>query len=461
MNVTVVGAGYVGLTTATALAWVGHDVRVVEVDEAKLACLRAGSSPFFESHLDDVLQACRERLRFTSDHEEAVRGSEVVFIAVGTPTNPDGMPDLTHLHAAFGQVLDAVRGSAQSLVVVTKSTVPVGTGDRLAALVRSRALTPRVHLASNPEFLRQGRALADSLYPDRIVVGGSGPAVSALRRLYRPIVERHFEPPAGLERPAFQGPVPFQEVDLRSAELAKYAANAFLAMRISFINEVANVADLVGADVDEVASAIGADPRIGLSYLQAGLGYGGSCLPKDARALHQLAAANGYEFELLAAAMRVNDSQRARVVGHLEFSLGGLTGKRVALLGLAFKPGTDDMREAPSVQLAADLLARGAQVTGHDPRALANAERVMPAGVRLVPSVSDALQGADAAVLVTEWPEYAALKPEAFLSRMRRPLVVDGRNALSADVRRALEYRGIGLAGRARAASEPDALAAD
>ena len=461
MKVTVVGAGYVGLTTAVALAWVGHDVQVVEVDQRKLEGLRSGRSPFFEPHLDEAMRATRERLKFAGSVEQVLVHAEVAFIAVGTPAGPDGASDLGQVDGALGQLLGALPADHPGLVIVMKSTVPVGTGDRIAQQVVAAGLGDRVVIASNPEFLRQGRALRDSLYPDRIVLGGSSVAFEALRRLYSPIQEQAFEPPDGLEPPQHRSIVPILEVDRRSAEMAKYAANAYLAMRISFINEIANLCDHLGADVDAVASVIGADPRIGHRFLHAGIGFGGSCFPKDTRALYHLGATNGYDPELLSAVIRVNENQRNRVMAKLEASLGDVAGKRVVLLGLAFKPGTEDMREAPSIPLAEALLERGALVCGHDPLAVENARAVLPSGVALFTDVHDALRSADAAVLLTEWPEYLALPAHAFRASMRRPLLVDGRNALSESVRRELEYYGIGRQPTVNVPELIDAIAAD
>jgi len=461
MRVAVVGAGYVGLTTAAALAWTGHRVRVVEVDERKLGRLATGRAPFFEAHLDDAIAHCGDRLTFTPSHGEALEGADVAFIAVGTPPDAEGAPDLRQVRHAVRQVVATLETSDRSLVLVMKSTVPVGIGDELTREVAELRPPRPVVLASNPEFLRQGRALQDSLYPDRIVIGGPDEAVDALRELYRSVVERAFAPPAGLQPPEREGRVPVLEVDRRSAELAKYAANAFLAMRISFINEMANVCDRVGADIDAVASVIGSDPRIGRHFLHAGVGYGGSCFPKDTRALHHIATTNGYDLDLLPAIIRVNEGQRVRVLDKLRDRLGDLRGKRVALLGLAFKPGTDDMREAPSVPLAHTLVERGAEVRGHDPQALENAAELLPAETHLTIDVWEAVEGADAVVLLTEWPEYQALDPARLRAAMRRPLVVDGRNALPDAFRRELEYVGIGRGVPLRVALKRDALAAD
>lgn len=461
MRVVVIGAGYVGLTTAVALAWVGHDVRVVEADSCKVDALREGRPPFFEDSLGDAMRACGERLRFEASLGTALVDAEVAFVAVGTPARPDGAADLSQVDGAVRQLLRAIPEDHRGLVMVMKSTVPVGTGDRIGQQVAAGGLSDRVEVASNPEFLRQGRALRDSLYPDRIVLGGSDVALQTLGELYRPIRDRDFQPPVGLEVPAGPKRIPVLEVDRRSAEMAKYAANAFLAMRISFINEIANLCDHLGADVDAVASVIGADPRIGHRFLHAGVGFGGSCFPKDTRALQHLGMVNGYDPELLSAVIRVNENQRGRVLAKLEASLGDLSGKRVALLGLAFKPNTDDMREAPSITLAEVLLQRGALVRGHDPLALENARAVLPSGVVLCADVHDTLRNADAAVLLTEWSEYVALTPGDFRSTMRRPLVVDGRNALSESVRQEVEYHGIGRQGQGDVVARPDAMAAD
>lgn len=444
MRLTVIGAGYVGLTTAATLAWCGHDTWVVEVDGNKLARLGSFDLPFFEPHLRELVDGSRERLHFTADLRAALSGASVVYIAVGTPPTATGAPDMAYVYAAFEQVLDSLGPEAPDLLVVNKSTVPVGTRDAMNHRIAERGLVGRVEVASNPEFLRQGRAVRDCLFPDRIVLGGSTRAIDILREVYRPIVERQVPVPEGLEAPETTTPVPVYAMSGGSAELTKYAANAFLATRISFINEVANLCDAVGADIDEVATAIGADPRIGGHFLHAGVGYGGSCFPKDTRALHHIATSNGYQFELLSAVIRVNEIQKYRVVEKLEDALGGLAGRRVAFLGLSFKPDTDDMREAPSVPLAEALLQRGAEVRAHDPHASSTARAVLPAGAQLCGSVEEALADADAAVLLTEWREYLELAPERFAELMRRPLIVDGRNAFGRHIRDHVEYMGIG-----------------
>lgn len=461
MKVAVVGCGYVGLTTATALAWAGHRVNVVEIDERRVASLREGHPPFFEAHLDEAMAACARRLRFSTSHAEALVGTRAVFIAVGTPASKDGSADLSQVWSAVEQIVCNLTRSNVDPVLVTKSTVPVGTGDDIADRIRHLAPHHQLPVASNPEFLRQGRSLRDSLYPDRIVIGGPERARAVLREIYRPIVERSFEPLPGTTHPYGHTTPSVIEVDRRSAELAKYAANAFLATRISFVNEVANVCDRLGADIDSVTAIMGADPRIGSHFLHAGVGYGGSCFPKDTRALHQLARMHGYEFALVSAAIRVNESQRFRVLERLAWTLGGVEGRRIALLGLAFKAGTDDVREAPSIALARALAARGANVIGHDPRAVANARQVLQKVVVLTTSIDEALRGADAAVLMTEWPDYLSLDAQYYRARMRRPIVIDGRNALPEAVRRGVEYYGFGRGALRQPTIERSRVAAD
>lgn len=445
MRVAVIGTGYVGLTTALSLAYLGHEVVGVDLDEVKVVGLNRGVVPFFEPHIADLLHLVRPRVRFTTRYEEAVPGAEIVFIAVGTPSLPDGRPDLSQVREAAEAV-----GRALSLerptVVVNKSTVPVGSGNWVRAILEETASpSARFHVASNPEFLREGSAVHDALYPDRVVVGAEDEeALKTLYALYRPILEQSFPPPSFLPRPERIEAVPFIATDLASAELIKYAANAFLALKISFINEMAELAERVGADITQVARGIGLDSRIGSRFLQAGVGWGGSCFGKDTAALLATAREYGLSLPIVYAAREVNYRQRERVVERLLSELRILKGRTIGLLGLAFKPNTDDLRDAPALDIGTKLLERGARVKAHDPKALENARRL---GVpfTLVDTPEEVFQGADAVVLVTEWPEYRELEFGVLKAQMRLPLILDGRNFLDGEALLALGYRYLGV----------------
>ena len=421
MRVAVFGAGYVGLVTGTCFAELGHDVVVRDVVESKIEALRAGHVPIHEPGLEDLLERNGERLSFTTDVAEAVDGAEVVYIAVGTPPTHSGDADLS----AVWTVVDELPQVDRRIVVAMKSTVPVGTGRAVRHRLDDRGLE-NVGYASNPEFTAEGTAVHDFLEPDRIVIGAFDPADGD-------VIESLHE---GIDAPIVRCDVP-------SAEMVKLAANAALVTRISFINEIANVCEATGADVTTVAQGIGLDRRIGPSFLRAGIGFGGSCFPKDSLALKQLAANSGYNFQLLNAVIEVNELQKRRVIGKLERRIGPLRGKRIALLGLAFKPGTDDMREAPSLVLAGRLLSEGAEVTAWDPIADGRAHLH---GVEIASSALDAFDDADAAVVVTEWPELRELDWNAAGERMRTRVVVDGRNHLDPDEMRRLGfvYEGVG-----------------
>jgi UDPglucose 6-dehydrogenase len=421
VKVAVFGAGYVGLVTGTCLAELGHDVVVRDVVEAKIDALRQGVVPIHEPGLEELLERNRERLEFTTDVGEAVDGADVVYIAVGTPPTYSGDADLS----AVWTVVDELPATEQRIVVAMKSTVPVGTGRAVRHRLDDRGLA-NVGYVSNPEFTAEGTAVEDFLRPDRVVIGafdaGDGDAIEELHK--------------GIDAPIVRCDVP-------SAEMVKLAANAALVTRISFINEIANVCEATGADVTTVARGIGLDRRIGPSFLRAGIGFGGSCFPKDSLALKQLAANSGYNFQLLNAVIEVNELQKRRVIGKLERRLGPLRGKKIALLGLAFKPGTDDMREAPSLVLAGRLLSEGAEVSAWDP--IANGEAHLH-GVAIAETALDALDGADGAVLVTEWPELRELDWAAAGERMRSRVLIDGRNLLDPEAMRAhgFVYEGIG-----------------
>ena len=445
MRITVVGTGYVGLVTGACLASFGHSVNCLDVDEQKVSLLEAGGIPIFEPGLDALVadQRATGRLRFFSSYGDAVPGAEAVFVCVGTPSLADGRADTSAVEAAARSLGEHL--GPDYCVIINKSTVPIGSGDWVGMLVRQgiarrgkrAGAPPPFDVVSNPEFLREGSAIADALNPDRIVIGAeSEAAVARMRELYAPL----------LERTRVTGrDVPFVVTDRASAEMVKYAANAFLATKISFINEVANVCERVGADVQQVARGIGLDARIGSSFLSAGIGWGGSCFPKDLASLVHTAREYGYEARLLDAVREVNAHQRTVVIRKLQERLKLLKGKTITLWGLAFKPGTDDLRDAPALVIAERLAELGAEVRAHDPQAIESARR---RGVRaeLVDDAYEAARNADALVLVTEWPEYAAADWVRLASLMRRPLIVDGRNALDGRelTRQGFEYVGVG-----------------
>jgi nucleotide sugar dehydrogenase len=425
-RVAVVGTGYVGAVTATCLAWLGVEVVGADADEARVEALRAGTPPFFEPRLDDLLaEALRSgRLTFTTSVADAAADADVVFLCVGTPLGPDGRPDLSQVEGAASDLAGALRDGA---VVVNKSTVPVGSANWVHVLIE-QALpagpAPSWSVVSNPEFLREGSAIDDFLHPDRIVLGGDARGLAVMQELYRPVLEQRF--PGG---DPDRAPSLFL-TDLTSAEMIKYASNAFLATKISFANEVAAICDLVGADVREVLPAIGADRRIGAQFLGAGIGWGGSCFRKDLEALIATAAEYGATPPLLRASVSVNDQQRASVVRRLQEELKVLKGRRIGLLGLAFKPETDDLRDAPSLDIARRLVEYGALVRAYDPivRTLGSDDP----GIAVTDDPYDAIARADAVVVVTEWPEFVKLDPRRVAESMAGTLVIDGRACLDA-----------------------------
>jgi UDPglucose 6-dehydrogenase len=417
----VIGVGWVGLVTAACFAELGHRVVARDILAEKVEALSRGETTIHEPELGELLARNAERLTFTTDMGELLDSARLLFVCVDTPPTRSGDADLSRVRSVVEELRDD-----SNHVLVMKSTVPAGTGATI------RRDLPGVAYVSCPEFLKEGTAVADFMHPDRVVIGadpGDEEAAGAVAALYEPL---------GGE---------IVHTDVASAEMIKLASNAFLATKISFVNEIANVCEEVGADVGEVTRGMGLDQRIGPAFLRAGIGYGGSCFPKDLKALKQLAGNTGYHFQLLTAVIEVNELQKRRVVKKLQNHLGPLAGKRIALLGLAFKPDTDDMREASSLVLAARLQGEGAEVVAYDPVAGA-AARDLLAGVELSDSALGALDGADAAVLVTEWREFAGLDwPEA-ASRMARPLLIDGRNFLDPPTLRSagFEYEGIGQA---------------
>ena len=453
-SVGVVGTGYVGLATGACLAYVGHRVTCLDNDQERVASLREGRIPFYEPGLEELMARSAGRLRFAGSERlaEVAGEADVLFVAVGTPQGGDGSADLSNVAEvarAIGRSLGGSTPREFPLVVVNKSTVPVGSAYYVSTLVgdgidEAGGEGAEFRVASNPEFLREGSAVHDSPFPDRVVVGtDSKEALDVLRTLYTPIVEQSF-PTEWDPRPKVA--VPFVTTDLASAEMIKYAANAFLATKISFINEVANLCELVGADVSEVAYGVGLDDRVGSRFLSAGLGWGGSCFPKDVAALRATAREYEHETPLLDAAAAVNERQRKQVISKLQRDLHTLKGKRVALLGLSFKPNTDDLRGAPSLTIASALNSLGARVIGYDPVAGKAAAQLAP-DIQAVFDPYEALRGAHAAVVVTEWEEIRGLDPSRAASLMREPkLIVDGRNALDAAASQeaGLLYRGFG-----------------
>ena len=427
-KVAVIGAGYVGLTTAACLADLGNDVTVVDIDEDKVRHLRHNEVPFYEPGIRELVErnARAARLRFTTSYADAVRGAEFAFIAVSTPEGAGGEADLTYVEAAASAIAAAMDGP---LVVVNKSTVPPLTGDMVFRVLRDRQKDHEARVVSNPEFLREGSAIQDFMHPDRVVVGSHDrEAAELVAKLYAP-----------LEAPVLITP------NIYTAEMVKYASNAFLAARISFINEIARISERVGADAKLVAEGMGLDKRIGPAFLDAGIGFGGSCFPKDVAALAAVAESFDYHPELLHAVMDINRDQRMLVIDILRERLDELPGRAVGLLGLAFKPNTDDMREAPSIDIAKVLLAAGADVRAYDPAAMERAKHLLPA-VEYRRDAYEVAEGADAIVLVTEWNEFRNLDMARVKHVMRRPVIVDGRNIYDPPAMRALgfEYTGIG-----------------
>ena len=426
-KVAIVGAGYVGLTTAACLSDLGNEVVVVDIDQVKVDQLNAHRIHFFEPGLQEVVERNTKagRLSFTTSYREAIPGAEYAFLAVSTPEGEGGQADVSAVEKAAGAIAEAMDGP---LVVVNKSTVPIGTGDMVSEIVARHNRVHQAQVASNPEFLREGSALQDFMNPDRVVIGAHDRAVAdRVAKLYEPLE------------------APILITDIYTAEMIKYASNAFLATRISFINEIARIAERVHADVKVVAEGMGLDRRIGAHFLEAGIGFGGSCFPKDVKALAAIAEKYDYHPELLTAVIDINRDQRLLAVEKLEDCLGGLTGQVIGLLGLAFKPNTDDMREAPSLEIAKILLSRGASVRAYDPAAVDKARAILPeVDYRQDPYA--VAESADALVVVTEWNEFRNLDLARIRHAMRRPVLIDGRNIYDPAGMRGLgfTYRGIG-----------------
>jgi len=460
MRVTVIGTGYVGTVTGACLAFLGHKVTCVDTDHHKIEKLRTGQAPIYEPGLEELIQLANENggIDFRTDLSDAVRESDVIFIAVGTPPLPTGESNLSYLEAA-ARGIGASMDSHRFRVVVNKSTVPIGSGNLVETLVRegiaegaTAAAGVRFGVASNPEFLREGSAIHDSLYPDRIVLGAEDRFTSELlQQLYTPLTEQKFTDPSFAPRPASMQQVPVVTTTITSAEMIKYSANAFLAMKIGFANEISNICERVGAEVTEVMTGIGLDKRIGTGFLNAGLGWGGSCFGKDISSLMHTAGEYGYQARLLEASLAVNRLQRQIVIQKLQEKLFILKGRTITLLGLAFKPNTDDLRDAPSLQIAAKLIQMGARVRAYDPIAM-DACREQNPGLRICycNDAASAAEHADALVLVTEWPEFSDLNLGDLAGRMNSAVLIDGRNLFNPEKARlaGFEYSGIGRAGR-------------
>lgn len=430
MKIAVLGTGYVGLSTGVCLSEIGHNIICIDTDEQKIKSLRQGISPIYEPGLENLLiqNAAAGRLLFTTSHREALNGAEIIIIAVGTPQMEDGGADLSYIVQA---AKDIAANLVQSSVVVIKSTVPVGTNDFIKSIIEEHCNeSVTFNMVSNPEFLRQGSAVMDTMQADRIIIGSEDDeAAKKVQEMYRPLN------------------VPFILTSIRSAEMIKYASNAFLATKISFINEVANLCGVVGADVKDVAKGMGKDKRIGEAFLQPGIGYGGSCFPKDVKALLHTANLNGVHFSLLKETVAINDFQQELLVTKAINRFGDLKGKKVAMLGLAFKPETDDMRESPSIKIARSLTKLGAEVVAYDPVAVDNAKKILGDTIRFASTVREAAVNADAVFIVTEWKEFRLLDLKTLMTTMRRPIVFDGRNCLEEDRIRAckkIEYYPIG-----------------
>ena len=436
MKITIIGTGYVGLVSGVCFADAGHDTVCVDLDAQKVERLRAGDVPIYEPGLDALMQRAMEAgaLKFTTQLDEAAQGADVIIIAVGTPEGEDGSADLRYVYAAARQIAPLLSGYT---VIVTKSTVPIGTGDEVEAILREANPTAEFDVVSNPEFLREGVAVDDFRFPDRVIIGtDSARARVVMERLYAP-----FQNPKSAD-------FPLEFVNRRTSELIKYAGNAYLAMKITFINEMADLCEAVGADIGQVARGIGLDHRIGLNYLSAGPGYGGSCFPKDTQAVGATARKHATPLRLIETVVDVNASRKRAMAERVIDALGGnAQRKTVALLGLAFKPDTDDMRESPAIDLVQGLLTHGVHIRAYDPEAMVAARRVLPP-IAYADDAYNCVENADCVVIVTEWPAFKALDIDRLKSAMRAPVMVDLRNLFDPDGMRAsgFTYRSIGRA---------------
>jgi UDPglucose 6-dehydrogenase len=413
LDIAVIGTGYVGLVTGAGLADFGNDVICVDVDVRKIDALKQGVIPIYEPGLDKLVSknVSEGRLRFTTDLADAIRSARAIFIAVGTPPKPDGSADLRYVEEVAHSIAEYMNAPK---LVITKSTVPIGTGHLIEQIIAAHNTGHKASIVSNPEFLREGSAIEDFMKPDRVVIGASDPeAAEMMKEIYAPL--------HSLE-------IPFVVTNVESSELIKYAANGFLAVKITFINEIAQICEKVGANVQDVAIGMGLDSRIGPKFLQAGPGYGGSCFPKDTSAMADISRRNGYEFQIIEAVLRVNDAVKLRMIDKIMNALGGdVSGKTIAMLGLAFKPETDDMRDSPTIPIIKGLQKRGATVRAYDPQAMDNAKSIFQ-DITYCPDAYTTAEGADALVLATEWNEFRALNFERISKALRQPVLIDLRN---------------------------------
>ena len=459
MRIAVVGSGYVGLVAGACFADLGHDVILVDNDQQKLAALRDGQVPIHENFLPELLSRHRgQRLTFSDNLTEAAALSSVIFIAVGTPPTESGEADMSYLESVAREISGGINGYK---VVVEKSTVPVYTSDWVRRIILRNGTDPEwFDVASNPEFLREGSAVTDFMFPDRIVIGcDNSRAAEVLREVYAPLTDgSYYRRSEGIPQPdRALIPPPILVTSTKSAELIKHASNAFLAMKISFINAVASVCEAVGANVNEVAHGVGTDSRIGSRFLNPGIGYGGSCFPKDVMAFRAVARESGYDFRLLDEVMRINEDQRQRFLRKVHSALWTLRGKNLGVLGLAFKGGTDDIRESPALFLVKALLQEGSKITAYDPAAMERTRQCMPSGIAFADSAYEAAHGADALLILTEWEEFANLDLSRLRQELKYPIVIDGRNLYDPEVMAAhgFTYYSVG-----RAACHPDGVPA-
>ncbi len=459
MRIAVVGSGYVGLVAGACFADLGHDVILVDNDERKLAALKNGQVPIHEKFLPELLNRHRgHRLTFSNDLQEAVRLSAAVFVAVGTPPTESGEADLSYVETVAREISGGLNGYK---VIVEKSTVPVYTSEWVRKIILRSGTDPEsFDVASNPEFLREGTAVTDFLFPDRIVIGcDTERSAEVLREIYLPLTDgSYYEKADSIPQPDRATlPAPIIVTSTKSAELIKHASNAFLAMKISFINAVASVCESVGADVNQVVHGVGTDARIGPRFLNPGIGYGGSCFPKDVMAFRAVARECGYDFRLLDEVMRINEDQRQRFLRKIRSALWTLRGKNLGVLGLAFKGGTDDIRESPALFLVQALLQEGSKITAYDPAAMERTQEAMSSGITFASSAYEAAHGADALLILTEWEEFATLDLDRLRKELKYPIVIDGRNLYDPDVMAAqgFTYYSVG-----RAACHPDGVPA-